>query len=224
MEHNSINFQLKTIDQNKNNDLNNNYYSNSVAKYKSDKNNVVETIINKSIFISFITSKTGIVIIISTVTVVEVALVLGVVLSKNNDKINNKNNNNEENNGNEKGFNNPTDKEEIDYVYRIKLIWDSIYIKRIENLKEDFILGMDISSLKSEEYIGFKYYNFNGEEKDIFKILRYVGINYIRVRIWNDSYDSEGHGYGGGNWDMAKAIQIGKKVTKYGMTVLASFH
>jgi len=54
--------------------------------------------------------------------------------------------------------------------------------------------------------------------------LRYVGINYIRIRIWNDPFDSEGHGYGGGNNDIETAVKIGKRATKYGMKILASYH
>ena len=54
--------------------------------------------------------------------------------------------------------------------------------------------------------------------------MRYVGINYIRIRIWNDPYDSEGHAYGGGNNDMDTAIKIGKRAMKYGMKILASYH
>ena len=54
--------------------------------------------------------------------------------------------------------------------------------------------------------------------------MRYVGINYIRIRIWNDPFDSEGHGYGGGNNDIETAVKIGKRATKYGMKILASYH
>ncbi len=52
---------------------------------------------------------------------------------------------------------------------------------------------MDISSVISEEESGVKYYNFKEEEKDLLAIIRYVGINYIIIRIWNNPYDSEGH-------------------------------
>ena len=54
--------------------------------------------------------------------------------------------------------------------------------------------------------------------------MRYVGINYIRIRIWNDPFDSEGNGYGGSNNDIETAVKIGKRATKYGMKILASYH
>ncbi|MBR6810804.1 MAG: glycosyl hydrolase 53 family protein, partial [Clostridia bacterium] len=57
-----------------------------------------------------------------------------------------------------------------------------------------------------------------------FKILADNGVNYIRVRIWNDPYDKDGNGYGGGNCDIDKAVLIGKRATKYGMKLLVNFH
>mgnify|MGYP002626657491 CR=1 FL=1 len=120
--------------------------------------------------------------------------------------------------------NNIEEENDNDYIYKEKILSDTLYVKKVDNLPDDFILGMDLSSVIVEENSGVKYYNFNGEERDIFETLRYVGINYIRVRIWNDPYDSEGHGYGGGNNDMDTAIKIGKRVTKYKMKLLADFH
>nr|WGD57661.1 glycosyl hydrolase 53 family protein [Bacillus subtilis] len=60
--------------------------------------------------------------------------------------------------------------------------------------------------------------------KDIFTTLKQAGVNYVRVRIWNHPYDSNGNGYGGGNNDVQKAIEIGKRATANGMKVLADFH
>ena len=101
---------------------------------------------------------------------------------------------------------------------------DTLYVKKVDNLSKDFIMGMDASSVIAEEQSGVKYYDFDGNETDVFKILADNGINYIRVRIWNDPYDKDGHGYGGGNNDVAKAIEIGKRAKKYGMKLLVNFH
>ena len=51
-----------------------------------------------------------------------------------------------------------------------------IYVKPVSGLSSDFIKGMDISSLISEEDSGVKYYDENGEEQDLFKILADNGI------------------------------------------------
>ena len=99
-----------------------------------------------------------------------------------------------------------------------------LYVKKVENLPEDFILGMDVSSVIAEENSGVTYYGFDGQEQDVFKILADNGINTIRVRVWNHPYDSQGRGYGGGNCDLENAVQIGKRAAARGMKLLVDFH
>ena len=100
----------------------------------------------------------------------------------------------------------------------------SLYVKKVENLPEDFIFGMDISSVLAEEASGVKYYDFDGNEADLFTVLAENGINYIRVRVWNDPFDAEGHGFGGGNCDINTAVEIGKRATAAGQKLLVDFH
>ena len=87
-----------------------------------------------------------------------------------------------------------------------------------------FLVGMDASSVPSLEAGGVQYYNKEGKVQDVFAILADAGINYIRVRVWNDPYDEEGHGYGGGNCDIENAVEIGERATRYGMKLLVDFH
>lgn len=101
-----------------------------------------------------------------------------------------------------------------------KVTWKS----PIANLSEDFIFGMDASSLLVEENSGVKYYNEDGEEQDPLLTFSEAGINYIRLRVWNDPYDENGNGYGGGNNDVPTAITLGKRATDYGMRVCIDFH
>ena len=99
-----------------------------------------------------------------------------------------------------------------------------IYVEPIANISDDFIRGMDASSVLVEEKSGVKYYNYEGEEQDVFMTLAQSGVNYIRLRVWNDPYDENGNGYGGGNNDLDTAIELGKRATKYGMKVCIDFH
>ncbi len=94
----------------------------------------------------------------------------------------------------------------------------------IDGLSEDFIFGMDASSLLVEEKSGVKYYDFDSNEQDPLKTFADSGINYIRLRVWNDPYDENGNGYGGGNNDLPTAIELGKRATEYGMRVMIDFH
>lgn len=99
-----------------------------------------------------------------------------------------------------------------------------IFVEPVDGLPDDFIKGMDISSVIAEEKSGVVYYNEDGEEEDLFKILADSGVNYIRVRVWNDPFDEDGNGYGGGNNDVQTAVTIGKRAAKYGMKLLVDFH
>ena len=99
-----------------------------------------------------------------------------------------------------------------------------IYIEPIEGLSEDFVRGMDISSLISEEASGVVYYDEKGKEADLLEVLADAGLNYVRVRVWNDPYDANGNGYGGGNNDVEKAMEIGKRAAKQGIKILVDFH
>lgn len=107
---------------------------------------------------------------------------------------------------------------------KTKVSSDSLYVAKVENLGKDFIMGMDASCVPSLEASGVKYYDFDGNEKDVYQILAENGINYIRVRIWNDPFDKDGNGYGGGNCDIENAIEVGKRATEYGMKLLVNFH
>ena len=100
----------------------------------------------------------------------------------------------------------------------------SLYVKKVENLPEDFIFGMDVSSVLAEEASGVKYYDFDGNEADLFRVLADNGVNTIRVRVWNNPYDDDGHGFGGGNCDIAAAVEIGKRAAACGMGLLVDFH
>ena len=82
------------------------------------------------------------------------------------------------------------------------------------------IRGVDISSVISIENAGVKFYNEYGQEQDIFRTLSENGVNYIRVRVWNEPNDGNGHSYGGGNNDVKVAGEIGKRAAQYGMKLL----
>jgi len=97
-------------------------------------------------------------------------------------------------------------------------------VEKVEGLSEDFLLGADISSLIALENSGMVYHNFNKQPQELVSLLHDAGINAIRVRVWNDPYDSNGNGYGGGNCDLQTAIAIGKRAMEYDMKLLVDFH
>ena len=102
-----------------------------------------------------------------------------------------------------------------------------INVEKINGLSKDFIKGVDVSSYVSLKDSGAVFRDWDGNVIDdltFFKQLEEAGVNYIRIRVWNNPYDSEGNGYGGGNNDLEKAKVIGKLATDAGMKVLIDFH
>lgn len=100
--------------------------------------------------------------------------------------------------------------------------------KTDKELSSDFIMGMDISSMISELDSGVVYRDYEGNEletlDDICKFLADQGINHIRIRVWNNPYDTNGKGYGGGNNDVAKAKQFADACRNAGIKMLVDFH
>lgn len=97
---------------------------------------------------------------------------------------------------------------------------------QIPNLPGDFICGVDISSVLALENSGVTYKYPDGSGGDIFEILAGAGVNYVRIRIWNNPYDSDPpyKSYGGGNCDLYTAKVLGKRATDAGMKVFIDFH
>ncbi len=103
----------------------------------------------------------------------------------------------------------------------------NVYVKKISGLSDDFITGADVSSYLSLIESGAKFYDEDGnllDEQGFFNYLAAGGTNYIRIRVWNNPYDSDGNGYGGGDNDLEKAKVIGTYATNAGMKVLIDFH
>jgi len=94
----------------------------------------------------------------------------------------------------------------------------------VENLTEDFIYGVDISTVLAVYENGGVYYDRDGVEKDVFVILREAGVNSVRIRLWVDPYDADGNPYGGGTNDLETALKLASRAKAVGMTVCLDFH
>lgn len=90
--------------------------------------------------------------------------------------------------------------------------------------RDDFIRGVDVSTVIALEKSGVIFRDFDGNEEDLFKILRDNGVNYIRVRVWVNPFDDNGNSFGGGGNDLQTAIEIGKRAAKYDLPLLVDFH
>lgn len=101
---------------------------------------------------------------------------------------------------------------------------ESISVKPINGLQSDFIKGADISMLAEVEKSGGRYFDQNGKQVDPIKHLKDKGVNYVRVRLWHNPYDSQGRAYNGGTNDLNTAIGLSKRAKAQNMKVLLDFH
>lgn len=101
-------------------------------------------------------------------------------------------------------------------------------VSTVSNMTNDFAKGVDISEVIALEKGGASYKYLDGTSADIFDILKGAGVNYVRIRIWNNPYDSSAStnykGYGAGNTDLYNAKVLGKRATDAGMKVYIDFH
>ena len=62
-----------------------------------------------------------------------------------------------------------------------------LFVKQVDGLPEDFILGMDVSSVIALEQSGVTYYNYEGQQQDLLQTLAEAGVNTIPLTFFNFS-------------------------------------
>lgn len=119
-------------------------------------------------------------------------------------------------------------RDQIDLAYQTGaetgLQYDRVNVEKLPGMTDDMIRGVDVSSYQALLNAGVKFYDFNGHEADLFQVLHDAGVNWIRLRIWNDPYNAAGLGYGGGNNDEESLLKMAQDASKHGMKVLVDFH
>ncbi len=105
-------------------------------------------------------------------------------------------------------------------------LFDEITIEPIAELngRNDFIMGVDLSSIVEVMKRGGKFYDETGNRTSIYQLLKDNGVNYIRIRLFNDPVSPLGIPYGGGNNDIEVAKKIGHDAKLFGMKILLDFH
>ena len=78
------------------------------------------------------------------------------------------------------------------------------------------MLGADVSTAQRSLDLGAKYYNAGGVAQDPLDILKVDGVNYVRLRIWNNPVS----GYN----NKAKVLAYAKTVKAKGLKLLVDFH
>ena len=112
-------------------------------------------------------------------------------------------------------------------------VQSDIYVPYVSGTEGSFIRGVDVSSLLSVLRSGATFKNWDGSSLGdtveaqgaaFMRLLADSGVNWVRLRVWNDPYDAGGNGYGGGNNDLEAAKVMGKWASDAGLKVLIDFH
>jgi len=112
----------------------------------------------------------------------------------------------------------------------------AVKVNPIPGLDPDFIKGADVSSLLAVEKAGGKFFDEKGKAGDALAILQSHGINWIRLRLWNDPTNAEdvvvggkvlskkGDPSGGGDNNLATDLILAKRAKALGLKFLLDFH
>lgn len=88
----------------------------------------------------------------------------------------------------------------------------------VQTAAQDFAVGADISWCTEQESRGELYKNWQGEPREAFALMKEMGMNAIRLRVW---VDPQKHG----NWcDRNDVLAKALRAKKLGMDVMIDFH
>lgn len=81
-----------------------------------------------------------------------------------------------------------------------------------------FAKGADISWVTEMEHKGMKFYNASGVETDCFRLMKELGLDAVRLRVWVDPKEHD-------NWcNTADLVAKAKRAKDLGMDVMVDFH
>ena len=83
----------------------------------------------------------------------------------------------------------------------------------------DFARGADISWCSEMEHDGMRFYSLDGEETDIFLLMRQIGMTAIRLRVWVNPEN----GYGAWS-DKADVLAKARRAKAQGLRLMIDFH
>jgi arabinogalactan endo-1,4-beta-galactosidase len=86
--------------------------------------------------------------------------------------------------------------------------------------QSDFVRGADVSWGTEMEASGKKFYTTSGQETELFALMKTIGMNAVRLRVWVNPL-----GYGYGAWcDQADVVKKAERAQQQGLDVMIDFH
>ena len=86
-----------------------------------------------------------------------------------------------------------------------------------------FLKGADLSTLLEVEACGGRFSDENGSG-DAMTIMRRHGLDLVRLRLWNDPYDADGHPYGAGGCGLDTVMTLAARAKALGCKWMLDFH
>lgn len=94
---------------------------------------------------------------------------------------------------------------------------EAIEIAPIPGVTEEFIRGVDISTLEKVEHYGGRFFD-RGVERDVLDILKDRGVNWVRLKTWHNPVLDEGFN------DQESLVRMARRVKAKGFKLLVNFH
>lgn len=102
---------------------------------------------------------------------------------------------------------------------------DGIYIYGINStanikiIKSNFAIGADISWVTEMEANGIKFYNNSGKQTDLFQLMKDIGMDSVRLRVWVNPENDYGNFS-----NKADVIAKAKRAKALGLNIMIDFH
>ena len=95
-----------------------------------------------------------------------------------------------------------------------------LLISTTVDAQSTFVRGADVSWCTEMEASGRKFYLADGQETELFALLKQIGMNAVRLRVW---VNPEGYGYGA--WcDKADILKKAERAHQQGLDIMIDFH
>lgn len=103
------------------------------------------------------------------------------------------------------------------------LLFFTFHLSLFTYAQSDWALGADISGYTELAANGHKWYNWKGEEREFPTLMKEMGMNAVRLRVWvedENGLDAKGQPYSSKKDVLAKAL----RAKALGMDVMIDFH
>ena len=95
-----------------------------------------------------------------------------------------------------------------------------LLISTTTDAQTTFVRGADVSWCTELEASGRKFFNADGQETELFALMKQIGMNAVRLRVW---VNPESYGYGA--WcDKADVLKKAERAHQQGLDIMIDFH